>query len=154
MNPIYQQALNMLAKLQNRPTERLYRRAKSSLYKDVAPTQNEFGCAEAVNNIFKMEFGQEIGGQTSTALLYDTLRRRDDFSPTLSPARGDICISPTGYGNGKIKNGHTGIVSDWGFIMSNDSNSGLFLENYTIENWERRYGKIGGFPVLFYRKIK
>jgi len=153
-SPLYIKAQELIAKFNNLPSERLYRRAVACLGKDVAPTQNEYGCAEAVNHVHKLEFGDEIGGDVSTTKLYDAIRKRDDFVNVAIPRRGDIIISPTGYGNGRIYNGHTGYVHDNGNIMSNDSRTGLFLINYTIRNWKKTYGEIGGFPCLFYRKIK
>ena len=133
--------------------EKLYQTALSCLGKDVAPKENEYGCAEAVNNVVFKAFGDYAGGDLSTKRMYLALKNHKKFSEVSSPKPGDIILSPTGYGNGNLSNGHTGIVGQGGKIMSNNSINGLFEENFTIENWNHRYKNKGGFPVLFYRRI-
>jgi predicted carbohydrate-binding protein with CBM5 and CBM33 domain len=71
------------------------------------------------------------------------------------PDKGCVIISPTGYAGpgGILSNGHTGIVGVDGNIMSNDSATGLFTQNYTIESWRKRYVDQGKFPMAFFRPI-
>lgn len=133
--------------------ERLYYTAKECIGKDIAPTQNIFGCAEAVNNVVFKTFGDYAGGDISTYRMYESLQHNTLFEKVLDPQRGDIILSPTGYGNGTMSNGHVGIISDKNMIMSNSSETGLWTENYTIESWKKKYHEQGGFPVLFYRRI-
>lgn len=128
----------------------LYATAKSLLGKDVAPKENEFGCAEAINFVFKKAFGQEVGGDLSTYRMYLILQKDKRFQKILQPLTGSIVISPTGFGNGNLKNGHVGLVSENRKIMSNDSKSGLWLENYTLDSWRERYMVRGGFPMVFF----
>jgi len=46
-----------------------------------------------------------------------------------------LIISPSGTGNAKkISNGHVGIVLDNEEIASNDSRTGIFRKNYTIQS--------------------
>lgn len=113
----------------------------------------EYGCAEAVNRIFKECFGNEAGGDVSTARMYESIRSSYRFAKVVVPMPGDIVISPTGYGNGSLQNGHVGIVSEKGRIMSNSSATGLWEENYTIESWSKRYQIQGGFPVVYFRVV-
>lgn len=151
---------NQLYQLQNgkpRPkTEALLQSALLQIGVDASPNDvapDELGCAETINDIHMVAFGDPIGGTVSTGLLYEALKVRKDFIKLDVPESGCIIISPTGQGNGKIKNGHTGIIDNNLNIMSNDSASGNFKQNYTIQTWRNRWEKIGGYPILFYKKI-
>ena len=135
---------------------RLYIAAISSLGTDASPNDiapDELGCAESVNAIHKKVFGYEVGGGVSTSQLYKALVSHPKFIAVDTPLEGDVIISPTGYGNGKLSNGHTGIVGKAGVIMSNDSATGLFKENYSLETWRSYYSSRGGYPVRFFRRI-
>jgi hypothetical protein len=140
--------------------EKLFRIAKEFLGTDASPDDrapDEFGCAESVNQIYKKAFGVEIGGGESTYQLYLALRKHPLFKlltikDPIEP--GDVVISPTGYGgSNEISHGHCGIVGEDGHIMSNESKSGKFEVNYTMESWRARYQKLGGYPVLFFRRV-
>lgn len=135
---------------------RFYIIAVSCLGSDASPNDiapDEYGCAETINAIHKKVFGFEIGGGLSTYLLYNVLLTSKYFIKIDSPKAGDIVISPTGYGNGKLSNGHVGIVGKENVIMSNDSATGLFLENYTLDKWRARYVALGGYPMAYFRRI-
>ena len=88
---------------------------------DVAP--DEYGCAETVNAIHKKAFGFEIGGTVSTSRMYEALKASRFFTRVDMPKTGDVIISPTGYGNGNLTNGHVGIVGQDQRVMSNSSAS-------------------------------
>lgn len=118
---------------------------------DVAP--DEYACAETVNDIHQYAFGFQIGGTVSTALLYSALNVSKYFTRVDNPLPGDIIISPTGYGNGVLPNGHVGIVGPGNTIMSNTSANGKFLSNYTLSTWSVRYKQTGGYPVIFFRRV-
>lgn len=140
--------------------ERLHNRAVGCLGTDASPNDvapDELGCAETVNAIHKREFGFEIGGGLSTALMYKALEVSPYFQRVDQPDKGDIALSPTGMGNGNLPNGHVGIVGDGvgegRVIMSNDSFKGTFEANYTIKKWKDRYMVKGGYPLLFYRRL-
>lgn len=135
------------------PNIELYNFAKSKLGKDIAPIENELACMEAVNMLFAGFIGFQIGGGLSTYLGYRALKTNKRFIQTSNPQLGDVIISPSGYGNGKIKHGHIGIISDTGKIMSNNSETGLWDEHLTLEIWKRKYQKVGGFPIYYYRLI-
>lgn len=142
---------------------KLYITAVTSLGTDASPNDlapDEFGCAETVDDIHRKAFGYFIGHgalpSLSTAILFTILRNRvDEWCEVTVPKAGDVVISPTGYGNGHVdgNHGHVGIVSKDGAIMSNDSASGIFKENYTLASWQQKFAQQGGFPVKFYRKI-
>jgi hypothetical protein len=151
---LLQQALNLLSQTK---AELLYQVAFESIGMDASPkdiASDEYGCAETVNAIHKKAFGDEIGGDVSTSRMYRSLLIRKDFKRISVPQRGDIIISPTGYGGTvEIPNGHVGIVGKFNNVMSNSSSNGLFLPNYTIASWRERYEKLGHYPVIFFRKL-
>ena len=137
--------------------EGLYFVAKGWLGKDASPSDvapDEYGCAESVNNIVFTTFNEEVGGDVSTYRMYKALKENKKFAKVTKPLRGDIIISPTGYGGTQeVKNGHVGIMSDNGVIMSNKSQNGLFSVHYTLDSWKERYQVRGKYPIHFYRRI-
>jgi len=160
LNILYQELRKMIKEeKKEKPktnAEKLYETALSFIGTDASPNDeapDELGCAETVNAIHKKCFGDYIGGDVSTYRLFQSIKERKDFTLVDMPEAGDIIISPTGYGNGVVKNGHAGFVMKDGKIASNDSGSGLFKENYTLATWNKRYAQLGGYPVYFYRKM-
>jgi hypothetical protein len=123
----------------------IYQTGKKYLGKDIALTQQELGCSEAVNYIFKQAIGKEIGGDYSTYRMYLCLKKDERFEKVASPAKGDIIISPTGFGKG---NGHVGIMSDGNKIMSNNSYTFLWDEHLDLITWKKFFAS---FPIEFYR---
>jgi len=149
---LYRQILMLMKKKEEVSKNNIiYKTAKSYLGKDMAKYQDEYGCAEALIEVVRLATGIILNGGFSTYLLYGALKNSKNFTQVKSPERGDILISPSGTGNGRIKNGHVGIVSDKGFIMSNNSNTALWDEHINTWSWEYRYKTIGGFPMLYYR---
>lgn len=149
---LYQQVLMLMRKKEEASKDSIiYKTAKSFLGKDMAKYQNEFGCAEALIEIVRLATGIILNGGFSTYLLYGALKNSKDFIQVSIPERGDIIISPSGYGNKKVPNGHTGIISDNGWIMSNNSIDGLWDEHINLTEWNRLYKSIGNYPVLFFR---
>ena len=135
---------------------KLYAAALLQMGRDASPRDlepDDVACVESVTTLIH-QIRPEVPIMTGTWTFLEYLKRSSMlFQKTDDPKPGCIIISPTGTGNGKLKNGHTGIIGKDGIIMSNDSASGLFLENYTLESWKHKYGKIGGFPVEFYRLV-
>lgn len=141
-------------KLSNRM--KLYAAALQSIGTDASPNDvapDELGCAETVNAIFKSVFKSEIGGGLSTAHMFKALNSDARFMKVDQFLPGDIIISPTGMGNGKLSNGHVGIVGLDEKVMSNSSATGTFEENYTIKSWIKRYRNQGGYPIYFFRVV-
>lgn len=153
--------INLFSSIKNPATGKnnrliLFSAAVKSLGTDASPNDvapDEYGCAETVNEIHKKAFGFQIGGTVSTYNLYSALKNSKLFIKVDQPLEGDVVISPTGYGNGKLKNGHVGIVGGSDLIMSNDSATGMFLENYTIDSWRKRYVDTGGYPMHYFRRV-
>jgi len=135
--------------------ESIYKVAKSFIGLDVTPDDivpDEYDCSDTVCTLLK-KAGFNVGDFPLTTRLYEYLLNSKEWNVVNEYKRGDVIISPTGYGNGNISNGHVGIISDNGKIMSNSSVDGILRENYTIDSWNYRYKNKGGFPVVYFRKL-
>lgn len=110
-------------------------------------------CAISVNKVHTEAFGFPIGGGASTTELYKALLSSPYFKETNTPAPGCVVISPTGHGtNPSYPHGHTGILGKYG-ICSNDSSTGLFSENYTVDSWNHQFHDVEGYPVFYFQRI-
>ncbi len=144
---------------ENLPTphgQAILQSAKNQLGSDASPNDeapDELGCAETVTCVLR-KAGCNIPIILSTAQLYTWLEKSPEWLEVPLPLPGDIILSPTGTGgkNG-IRNGHVGIVGNDGWIMSNNSFSGVFERNYTLASWKYRYIISGGYKLAFFRKI-
>lgn len=128
----------------------VYQTALKYLGVDASPrdiVDDVVGCAESVTTILREHVKMPI--IPGTASLYAFLGASTLFRRVSMPMPGDIIISPTGMGNGKIQ-GHTGIVGHNNLIMSNDSYTGKWMANYTISTWNARYADKGKLPVVYY----
>lgn len=143
----------LVTNITNSPSYKLYLAAKDNVGKDLSPTQNEYGCAETVNTLCTIAYGEPAGGGVSTASMYESLLSSYKWQKTSWPTAGCIIISPTGYGNGKISNGHVGVLGLSGRIYSNNSYNSLLEENYNLPAWKARYVDVGGFPMDFFKRI-
>lgn len=132
----------------------IYKVALNSIGLDPSPldrADDVLGCVESVTEILK-KAGAFPKITTGTYTFYFELARSRHWAPTAKPREGDIVISPTGMGNGKIR-GHVGIFAKNGVIMSNDSWTGKWQANYDIDRWNARYRDIGGMPVHYFTFI-
>lgn len=136
------------------PRLKLYELAKSCLGKDIAATQDELGCAEAISYLLKQVQVKKFpkGGYLSTTDLHSFLKKSDQFTqvPLSKNLPGDIIISPTGMSTKGAAHGHVGIMGYHG-IMSNNSLNGLWQQYYSLESWSNYYGVKLGFPILVFR---
>jgi len=149
---ILQQVLLIAQELKRKtkPNVGLYNCAKSQIGKDIAPTYNILACMEAVNTVIEEFTGKPIGGGASTYLGYLALKKDKRFIQVRTPMKGDLIISPSGFGQG---HGHIGIVSEDKKIMSNNSKTGLWDEHFNLSRWEWKYKIVGKFPIYYYRLI-
>lgn len=132
----------------------VYEYAKECIGKDMTETQSEYGCVEAINNVIEQATGLEVGGGYSTYLMYHAMKGRPTrFRQVYIPAKGDIIISPTGYGNRIIPNGHVGIVIDNEHIASNNSATDRWDDHLTLSFWKTYFGQRGGYPIYFFRVL-
>lgn len=133
----------------------IYDTAKGLLGQHITLNDNvpkDVGCAEAVSYVLKKS-GVNIpnGGIAGTSTLCDFLQHSSVFKEVFNYEIGAVIVSPTGSGNGKIE-GHTGICAIYG-ILSNDSSTGLFSEQWNIQNWKQYYNVYGGLSVRYFAYI-
>lgn len=136
------------------PRECLFKLAKENLGRDITPEDkipDEVACAESVSALLK-KIDPSFPIIPHTATMHKFMKSSSSFKNTLELAPGNIIISPTGYGNGTIR-GHVGVILEGGKIASNNSNSGLWEDYFTITTWVKRYRGIGGFPVVVYELL-
>jgi hypothetical protein len=165
----FQQLANQLRKalgILNRMDElrnKLYDTAYEAIGKDVSPQDlapDEYACCESMSKILQKAFPElNIGTILSTRDLYWYFINSASFQAVSDPLYGDIVLSVTGAGNGRISNGHVGVYgknasydgSNW--IMSNDSRTGEWTPNFTLKNWINYYEKRGGMQTHFFRRV-
>lgn len=135
--------------------ESIYSRAVRALGTDVSPRDeapDDLACVESVCEIIKQE-GIKTPDTLYTLDFYKWLDKSPLFKSTLVANEGNIIISPTTMGNGSVPNGHVGIFGKSGKIMSNDSPTGLWKQNYTLNGWVKRYRNKGGYPIYFFEAV-
>lgn len=154
MNQLLQQIYRLLAQIIILRRRLILKKCKDYLGVDFTPLDvipDEVGCAEAVTTILK-QAGVIDSVIAGTWTLNRHFEQSKNWLPTNNPQPGDVIISPTGHAKEKtsVKRGHVGIVGDKGIIYSNDSYTGKWMANYTIQTWHDRYSKLGKYPVYYY----
>lgn len=140
---------------------RLYDEAKKALGEDLTKIAPDMlGCAESVSRIIQRAVPDlNFPTLTSTTQLYNHFEKSPSFKQVDTPVYADIILAPTGFGNGKVSNGHVGIVGKFTaydgtpWVMSNTSDSGFWEANMTVGSFTRYYQGRGGYPILFYRLV-
>ena len=136
------------------PSEHFYNICKANLgVKLVSDENKELGCARAISTLRKKAFGNNEPFSDGTWALQEELKSNGNYSELNAPEKGAIIISATGTGNGTLPHGHVGVCGIHG-IMSNDSATGQWEQNYSYIGWESHFGKVGGFPIRFFLRIK
>lgn len=140
--------------------ERLYEKAKSLLGTDASPddaANDIYGCADSVSKVIQSALPElRFPSLLSTAAMLEYLQRSVVFQETDTPSAGSIIISATGTGDGRLKNGHVGIVgknpSPDGslYVMSNNSFKGTWEADWSIASWKRYYTGRGGFSIHYF----
>lgn len=136
--------------------EKLFEYAKSQIGFDVTPKDlvpDDVACAESFSTVVQKGIFPEMEIIPYTLTLYHFLKNSLNWKLTTDLKPGCAIISPTTLGNGIIPNGHVGIISENGKIMSNTSENGLWMENYTIEKWVERFRVKGGYPIFVFEPI-
>ena len=136
-------------------SDALYAAAVLKLGQDASPkdlVDDDVACAETVSNLIQ-KIIPSFPTFTGTWTLWAYLKKDTRFKQMILSEPGCVIISPTGTGNGRLRNGHVGILGKDGIIMSNDSASGLLLENFNLTSWRQKYQAVGGFPVYFFKII-
>lgn len=113
-------------------------------------TPDDVGCAESVTKLLRGVDKRLVPIITGTASLNAELWKSPRFKEVGVPRPGDIIISPTGRGNGRVPNGHVGIVGEDGVIYSNNSHTGKWDKHLTLRGWYAHFGDRGGYPIYYY----
>lgn len=132
--------------------EKLYDTAYACIGLDMAPTQNELGCAESLYYVMKKAGVPNLpkAAILSTAVMNEWLMRNMRVIPEKDALPGDIIMSPTGWPGSTLKNGHTGVLGKYS-IMSNNSATWKWDYHWTLPEWKAYYQGKGGIKTLFYR---
>ena len=126
-----------MSNVQTPASLKLRRTTYDNIGKDLSPQENAFGCAETVCTLLALAFN-DTWKTLSTKLMYEHFLISPYYSKESNSLAGDIVISPTGYGNGKISNGHVGIVLNDELIASNNSYNSKLEVNYNLKSWKAR----------------
>jgi len=132
------------------PTKLIFEYAKDCLGKDMSDRDDTYICMDSANRVVELATGLPIGGGTSTYLgFHSMLANPTRFKRRYFSQPGFIAIWPSGYGEG---NGHIGIISDNGKLLSSNSNTGLWDEHLTLDE-AKRYFEAKGFPTYFFQVV-
>lgn len=137
------------------PSDKIYATALTFLGKDASPNDeapDDLGCANTVSAIVRA-CGYQFAMFTSTYWMYEHLRISPEWQKIDQPEKGAIIISPTGFGNKKIPNGHVGFCGEGDKILSNTSKTGNLDSNFTQDSWRSRYVVAGNYPIYYFRKV-
>lgn len=142
--------------------EQLYDAAKRSLGKVMkldSSVPNLYGCASSLSGVLKLAGveGLPAFGIAGTAALYNWLLSSDQFVLVNQPQPGDVVISPSPATEqpNTLAHGHCGIMAavDQG-VMSNDSDTGKWMEKWTLPDWLAYYTTFGRLNIFYFRRVK
>lgn len=148
--PVIQNSINMEPVKTNK--EKLADIANSYIGKDASPKNlapKELSCAEGVSNIIQELYSDFPSSVLSTAELDHFLTKSTHFAYTKFPRKGCVINSP----RNASKNGHCGIYVTDTEIASNDSSTGRFERNYTIDSWVKEMRGNRDLKIYFYEPI-
>lgn len=135
--------------------ESLLRSAKDHVGRDASPfdwASDELSCAESLSSIIKKSIARDFPLELATWRLYKLLQKDKRFQQTTGLLAGNIIISPTGYGNGRIR-GHCGILGEGEMIYSSSSATGNWEQNYSLGQWIQRYRREGALPIYVFEPL-
>jgi hypothetical protein len=136
------------------PQERLLISANKFIGQDASPEDNvpdEVGCVESIVNVIR-EVYPDFPTIYHTMLLYYELVKNPHFKSTLEIKKGNIIVSPTGSGNGTIR-GHCGVIAEDNRIISANSKTGHWENNYSLQNWINNFRGKGGLRIYIFEPI-
>lgn len=140
---------------------RIYTVAKAKLGKDASPRDrapDALGCADSYACIYKEATGDTtFDGVVSTKEIHKRVLanpQKFEIVKLEDALPGDGINSPTGSGDyKKMPHGHCGIIGSDGRIMSNSSETGKWVYNFTLDTWARYFRDIGGYPIIIFRPL-
>lgn len=131
--------------------QKLINLCTDSLGTDVSPLNlapQELSCAEGVSTLLSDIFTFPKG-VLSTAQLKVCLDNCKYVERTLIPEPGCVIVSPTQ----NTTHGHTGIFLDSQNIASNDSRTGKFEKNYTLNSWAKEMRDTRGLRLYLWKVL-
>ncbi len=124
-----------------------------------ASVPHEKGCAEAVSFLLaQLGIIDGVRGIAGTLPLLQWVEAHKDLFEEIQQAEESaLIINATDTGNGSVE-GHTGFFgaydlyypNDWA-IVSNDSNTGLLREQWSLTEWDKWYVQRGGIKSRIFR---
>lgn len=137
--------------------EAIYREAKVCLgypQKLDPNVPNLVACASSLSGVLKKAgfAGLPVFGIASTDALNKFFATCVQLQVVTEPQAGDIIISPSNSSGAVLQHGHCGVVGNHG-VMSNDSDTGLWREAWTLAKWNDYYHVYGKLPIIFYRWV-
>lgn len=136
--------------------EKLYDLAVSCLGKRMGLDKSvpiELNCANALSHVLILAGvkGLPPKGIAGTANLYAWLKKSKEFELVSTPLLGDVLCYPTGFGNGKVSNGHVFIMGKKN-PMSNNSATGKWDAHWdSLKEADDYYTKKGAIPRFTFR---
>lgn len=134
--------------------EQLYEAAKAhlGLHLTLDPSvPPDLGCAECWSFVARFA-GIPIpnGGFPGTTGIGSFIRQSGLFKKANVPTPGTTVLAETGTSTKGSPHGHVGIMGQNGWIMSNDSDTGLFVAKYTAATWNAYFSTTLGFPTEYW----
>lgn len=132
--------------------------AKSAIGQDASPDDlvpDDVACVESLSNILRQVY-PDFPILTGTANLSVFLYKDGRFKATIEELQsGFIVVCPTGKGNGTIV-GHCWIAIELNgklVLASNNSFTGKWEITDTLDSIIKRYRRIGGLPLYYYKPL-
>ncbi len=134
------------------PADEIVAVATSFLGKNPAPNDgvpNEVACVDHLCKILDMTSHGLHMKLTFTPYLFNALRISPLWRAVLTPSPGCIIVSPTT----PFAEGHCGIFLTNNRIASNNSDTGLWQDNYSINAWINSFRLLKGLKVFIFEPI-
>lgn len=111
----------------------------------------ELGCAECWSLIAReSDLPIPNGGFAGTPAIANFIRTSGLFVQVQTPKAGTTVLAETGTSTKNDPHGHVGIMDADGWIMSNDSDTGLLAKKYTNALWIKYFSTALGFPTTYW----
>ncbi len=132
--------------------EEILKAAKEALDTDASPenkAHRDLACAESVSHILNSVIPHFPKGVLSTAELEHFLDYSPDFVPTKIPKPGCVIVSP----RNATQHGHAGLFLTADRIASNDSEDGLWKDNYSLDEWAKEMRGERGLHIFLFEAV-
>lgn len=127
--------------------------ALTKLNIDVTPDDkipDEVACVESLCEVLNKVIS--FPKLSYTPDLVRELKKHPRVQGTLDFNEASIIVCATGSGNGTMR-GHCGVVGTNKEIISNNSKTGIWEYNYTIDSWVARFRNKGGMAILLFKLV-